>query len=289
MDKAEKKHKLNPVPGLTHTLDQQSELGHRGDVERCVSTHGAAVRTATANYESLRHFETTFARGLPALLYHKIDRFKICVRRRGLYVSPCSFRLQMHELRHAGFRSVAADAIGPLKDERRIIITFDDGFSNVFENALPVLHECGFRAINFLVSGFLGGVNTWDLNDGERPEPLMDTAQIRDWLAAGHDIGAHSVTHAHLMQLPVARAREEITASKKALEDRFTRPVTDFAYPFGEMNPSIRALVAEAGFERAWSVQPNVITHGADPLALPRFPVVTSLRKPLNLLRSFMR
>lgn len=243
---------------------------------------------AAANYESLRHFETTFARGLPALLYHKLDRFKTGVRRRGLYVSPRSFRAQMHELRVAGFRTAAAAAAEPRAGERRIVITFDDGFANVFENALPVLHECGFRAINFLVSGRLGGLNTWDLADGERPERLMDAEQVREWLAAGQDIGAHSVTHAHLTRLPAAQAREEIVASKQALEDRFTCAVTDFAYPFGEMNPALRTLVAEAGFERAWSVEPGVITRGADPLALPRFPAVVSLRKPLNLLRSFL-
>jgi peptidoglycan/xylan/chitin deacetylase (PgdA/CDA1 family) len=246
------------------------------------------VNAATINYDSLRHFEIEFAHGLPALLYHKIDRFKTGIRRRGLYVSPRSFRAQMHELQRAGFHMTSAGSPEPRAGERRIVITFDDGFASVFENALPVLQECGGRAINFLVSGRLGGVNTWDLADGERPEPLMDAAQVRDWLAAGQDIGAHTVTHAHLTQLPAAQAREEITASKKALEDRFARAVTDFAYPYGEMNPAIRALVAEAGFERAWSVEPQVITHGADPLALPRFPVVISLRQPLNLLRSFL-
>ena len=242
-----------------------------------------------ANYDSLRHFERAFNRGRPALLYHKIDRFKTGVRRRGLYVSPRSFRAQLHELRQAGFQMTAAGSPEPRAGERQVVITFDDGFASVFENALPVLQECGGRAINFLVSGRLGGVNTWDLAEGERPEPLMDTAQVRDWLAAGQDIGAHSVTHAHLTQLPLAEAREEITASKKALEDRFARAVTDFAYPYGEMNPMIRELVAEAGFARAWSTEPQVITPEADPFALPRFPVVVSLRQPLNLLRSFLR
>ena len=244
---------------------------------------------AAVNYDSLRHFGTAFARGLPALLYHKIDRFKTGVRRRGLYVSPRTFRAQLHELQRAGFHMTPAGFPEPRAGERRIVITFDDGFTSVLESALPVLQDCGCRSINFLVSGRLGGVNTWELAEGERPEPLMDVAQVRDWLAAGQDIGAHSVTHAHLTQLPVAQAREEITASKKALEDRFARAVTDFAYPFGEMNPVIRALVAEAGFERAWSVESQVITRETDPLALPRFPVVVSLRQPLNLVRSFMR
>jgi peptidoglycan/xylan/chitin deacetylase (PgdA/CDA1 family) len=244
--------------------------------------------SALTNYATRHHFETTFEGGTPALLYHKIDRFKFGVRRRGLYVSPLSFRTQMQTLRRAGFSTVAASTREPLEHTRKIIITFDDGFASVLENGAPVLNEYGLQAINFLVTGRLGGMSTWDNADGERLEPLMDTAQVRDWLAAGHDIGAHTVTHAHLPQLPLVQAREEITASKKMLEDIFSRAVTDFAYPYGEMNPAICALVAEAGFERAWSVEPKVITHDADPFALPRFPVVVSLRQPLNLLRSFM-
>lgn len=239
------------------------------------------------NYATGQHFETTFTHGLPALLYHKIDRFKFGVRRRGLYVSPLSFRTQMHRLRRAGFCTTIVSTREQLEGSRKIIITFDDGFASVLKNGAPALNECGFHAINFLVSGQLGGTSTWDNADGERLEPLMDTAQVRDWLAAGHDIGAHTVTHAHLTQLPLATAREEITASKKMLEDLFSRAVTDFAYPYGEMNPVVRALVAEAGFERAWSVEPKVITRNTDPFALPRFPVVVSLRQPLNLLRSF--
>jgi peptidoglycan/xylan/chitin deacetylase (PgdA/CDA1 family) len=224
------------------------------------------------------------------LLYHKIDRLKPGVRQRGLYVSPRTFRAQMRELQRAGYRSAALECRVPVapEGERHIAITFDDGFASVLRHALPALRECGLRAINFLVSRHLGGVNEWELADGERPEPLMDDAQVRDWLAAGNEIGAHSVTHAHLTRLPLAEAREEIAASRKALEDRFGRMVADFAYPFGECNAALRDLVAEAGFARAWTVEPAVITASADALALPRFPVVVSLRQPLNLLRSLL-
>jgi len=226
--------------------------------------------------------------GLPVLLYHKIGALRLKAARRGLYVSPRSFRAQLRGLRLAGFGP--SEQSGPKRaaDGDPIAITFDDGFTSALTHGVPALAEHGFRAINFLVAGRLGQTNAWDLPDGECSEPLMDPAQVRDWLAAGHEIGAHSLTHPHLICLTVAAAREEITAGKKSLEDLFSRPITDFAYPYGEFNPTIRDLVAEAGFERAWTVEPHVVTASSDPLTLPRIPVVLSLRKPLNFLRSLL-
>ena len=66
---------------------------------------------------------------------------------------------------------------------------------------------------------FLGKSNGWDVALGEASEPIMDAAQVRDWLAAGHDIGSHTLTHQFLTRLAPGEAREEISASKKRLED----------------------------------------------------------------------
>ncbi|MDQ3621574.1 MAG: polysaccharide deacetylase family protein [Verrucomicrobiota bacterium] len=227
-----------------------------------------------------------FTRGQPALLYHKIDWLKRGVRRRGLYMSPTLFRRQMQELRAAGFCSAKPGEAPSAGVARSVVVTFDDGFWSVLENAVPVLHECGFRAMQFIVPGLLGKTNVWDQLDGERPEPLMDAAGVREWLAAGHAIGAHTMTHPRLTCLPRAAAREEIVASRKALEDEFQQSIRDFAYPFGDFDSLTRELVAEAGFERAWTVEPGVNDAQADPLTLLRYPAMVSLRRPTHLFRS---
>ena len=92
----------------------------------------------------------------------------------------------------------------------------------------------GWRALQFLVANFIGKLNEWDLRDGEAPEMLMDAAQVRDWLAAGHAVGSHSLSHARLTRLTLRDAREEIFASKKKLEDAFAVPVEHFCYPYGD-------------------------------------------------------
>ena len=98
----------------------------------------------------------------------------------------------------------------------------------------------------------------------------MDAPQIREWIAAGHQIGSHSLTHPRLTQLSIDAAREEISASKKLLEDTFGAPIRDFCYPYGDWNPAICDLVAEAGYVTACTTGFGVNKLGDSPLSLKR-------------------
>src|SRR3954463_13611740 len=97
-------------------------------------------------YSSLRRFEEVFRTGVPALTYHHVGRRKRGARLKGLYVSRKLFARQMTELIEAGFATTAfGSAIRPIqKDARRVVLTFDDGFRDAFENALPILREHRF-------------------------------------------------------------------------------------------------------------------------------------------------
>ena len=192
----------------------------------------------------------------------------------------------MRELMASQFTSVLLDA-GELASERanRIILSFDDGYRNAFELAGPVLAEHGFKAIQYIVSGRIGGTNDWDAAKGIAPEPLMDETEIREWLAAGHQIGAHTVTHASLTSVPISAAREEITASKKALEDRFGIPIHHFCYPYGNLKPAIVAIVEEAGFQTACSTRFGVNAPKTPPLEMRRIIARYRTRSVRSVLR----
>jgi peptidoglycan/xylan/chitin deacetylase (PgdA/CDA1 family) len=127
-----------------------------------------------------------------------------------------------------------------------------------FEHALPVLQAHGFRAVLFLVSDLIGKTNEWQQREGDVVEPLMDAAEVRAWIAAGQAIGAHTRTHPWLTRLALAAAREEITASKKKLEDAFAVPVEHFCYPYGDWNATIRDLVIAAGYRTACTTEAGV-------------------------------
>ena len=229
------------------------------------------LTNSPAYYSALGPFRRLFGQGNPVLTYHKLGPRPRGARLKGLYVSGRLFARQLEELGEAGFAAGPLDGCaGPLQ-EKRIVITFDDGYVNVLRYGLEPLANTGFKAIQFLVADLLGRCNEWDVPLGEAPEPMMDAAQVRDWLGAGHEIGSHTLTHPWLTRLSVAAAREEIAASRKKLEDLFGRPIHHFCYPYGDWNEAVRELVAEADYKTACTTDFGVNTVADSAFALKRF------------------
>jgi len=223
-------------------------------------------------FTSLAPHLRLFATGLPVLTYHKIGVRPWRARLKGLYLSPRLFDRQMRELRDAGFRSATLDEAARPEGNpgRGIVITFDDGWRSVFDNALQPLAAHGFRAIHYLVVNTIGRTNEWNRPSREAEEPMMDAHQVRDWLAAGHDIGSHTLTHPFLSRISQDEARREIVESRKKLEDLFGRPIRHFCYPYGDFNPVVRELVEGAGYQTACTTNFGVTTAASDRLALER-------------------
>lgn len=224
-------------------------------------------------YDSLPPFREWFAGGVPILMYHKLGPRPPGVRLKGLYVDTRLFDRQLAELRAAGYSGLDLERLAGAEHPAlpgQIGISFDDGYVNVLEHGLRPLAEHGFRAIQYVVAGAIGGGNDWDVALGEAPERLMDRAQLRAWLDAGHWIGSHTLSHARLTQLAPAAAREEIGASRKKLEDLFGIPVHHFCYPYGDWNARVRDLVAEAGYRTACTTDFGLNTRDTPPLELRR-------------------
>ena len=210
--------------------------------------------------------------GVVVLMYHKIAPAPVATNLPALYVHPDEFDRHLSELLGAGLPAVPYGEVLTRVEAgaNGFCVTFDDGFCNVFDLALPILQRHRVRAIQFIVAGLIGKEDAWDRAIGEPPQPLMDEGQIREWLAEGHEIGAHTMTHPHLPALPPEQARVEIFDSKRLLEDRFGVPVRHFCYPYGDENQRIRDLVGEAGYESAPTVAFGGNLPGVPPLALNR-------------------
>ncbi len=223
---------------------------------------------------------------MPILAYHKLGAAPAGTRMKNLYVGEQLFAWQIRDLRRGGFSIRSLDFwrrnIRP--NRKRAVLTFDDGSRTVFRYGLPVLAHFKISAIQFLVVDAIGGTNHWDGRDrDEVSDALMNVDEVRDWLSAHQQIGSHSLTHPNLTGIDVAQAKEEITASKKKLEDLFGIPIRHFCYPYGKWSRRLRDFVESAGYETAVTLDFGVNNDGRDPFALRRIGVKHPSRSLRNL------
>ena len=208
--------------------------------------------------------------GLRILLYHRVADDGD-----PLAVPPARFRAQMDFLASGGYRVLdLVEALslldrGPVPP-RTVGLTFDDGFADVRDNALPVLAAHGFRATVFVATGVTDGRRPFPWYQGPQP-PVLGWADVEALDREGTlRFEAHTVTHPSLLALDEATARAEMRDSRIELEGHLQRPVTAFAYPAGLFGDRERRLAAEAGFAAAVSCEPGVNEPGTDRLALRR-------------------
>lgn len=217
---------------------------------------------------------------IPILMYHNIAKVPQGVQvYRSLYVSPASLARQMGLLNMLGYRGMSmSDAMPYLRGERQgrvAVITLDDGYVDNLESAASILRRYGFTATCYAVSGFIGQYNAWDADRLGIRKPLMTADQLRDWRAAGMEVGAHTRTHVRLSQCDDSQQRDEIQGCKAELEDCLGAPVTQFCYPYGDYDERAIDVARRAGFEAGTTTDRGRAEagEGVDLWRLPRIQV----------------
>ncbi|MFJ9444568.1 polysaccharide deacetylase family protein [Kitasatospora sp. NPDC101235] len=131
-------------------------------------------------------------------------------------------------------------------------LSFDDGYRDFVEEAMPALTEYGFTATVYVVAGRLGGSNDWD-EQGPR-KPLMTAGEVREAADAGMEIGSHGLTHRRLAGLGTQDLAAQVSDSRHALEDLTGRAVEGFCYPYGSLDAAAVEAVTQAGYAYACAV-----------------------------------
>jgi peptidoglycan/xylan/chitin deacetylase (PgdA/CDA1 family) len=211
---------------------------------------------------------------LPILMYHRINVVtpSTPAASRALTVHPADFERQMRWLKRRGYRTVTQrevfDALflGRSLGPRPILITFDDGYRDVFFRASPVLARLGFRATAYVISGRISAGDPSFLTWG-----LLHALEER-----GIEVASHTVHHRDLTSLPPHEALAELTQSRRALERELGHPVQWLAYPFGRFNARVEALARRAGYVLATTTHPGMRHSARAPLALRRLRVLDS-------------
>lgn len=156
-------------------------------------------------------------------------------------ISPAQFAMQMQTLDDCGYRSATLDEFlawheGRAPLGRKLLITFDDGFADFIDHALPVMEKHGFGALMFVPTRRLGTPENW-YGANQPARPLMRAEELAPLAARGVEFGAHSRTHANLPSLDPDAREQEIAGSGEDLAQMLGRPTLSFAAPYGAVNP----------------------------------------------------
>lgn len=208
--------------------------------------------------------------GRPEVLcFHKVSA-KFCWE--GTWTTPGRFFAYVDRLLGLGYRFLGMDDYldGAGRGGRDLLLTFDDGYGELFERVLPGLESRGVPFHVFLVTDYVGRNNDWDLGLGRRSHRHLDWPEIVEMASRGVTFGSHGATHGDFTRMAPTILRGELDRSKSAIEDRVGAPVRTVSYPFGRYNHSVREAVRAAGFDAAFSMYPSHHNTRFDPFAIRR-------------------
>lgn len=203
---------------------------------------------------------------VPILMYHVVSAPPPGVAYAELWTPRETFKATIAMLVHSGYRGVTLGQVwrawhgGPGLPRHPVVVSFDDGYLSQFTHAKPVLR----------LFGWPGVLNLEGKNIG--PGGLT-RKQVRTMIAAGWEVGSHTLTHPDLTTLDDAGLRRELRDSRALLRRDFGVPVDFFCYPAGRYDARVEAAVRAAGYKAATTVDPGIAAPGGDPYALPRIRV----------------
>ena len=225
----------------------------------------------------------------PVLMYHSISPSGEADPHR-VRVHPDRLDRHLRLLRRMGLRGVGLAELVTAQERGAaaglVGLTFDDGYTDFLEHAVPVLARHGMSATLYVVAGLLGGENDWDPGPRLR---LLDADGVRAVAAAGQEVGSHTLTHVHLAGADAATLQREVVGSRRVLEDVLQREVPGFCYPWGEFDAAAADAARDAGYDHA-CVTGDYLP--GDRFALPRFyvaPTDTALQVTAKIARHHLR
>ena len=180
----------------------------------------------------------------------KIKNFKEhieFIKKEGIkFVNPSNFENELNEN----------------KNERKILITIDDGYQSFFDNAWPILKKDKIPFILFVSTREVGkkGYMTW--------ENIREIEKY-DFV----EIGNHSHTHDYLIDFENQEIKKDLVTSIKIFEEKLGKNSIFFSYPFGEYSNNLKKIVIDLGFKYAFGQHSGVTDYTKNLFEMPRFPI----------------
>lgn len=185
------------------------------------------------------------ATAVPILMYHYIRDYSNPkdTTGEGLSVSPAVFDQEMGWLASKGYTPISLDTMYAIfahkaqASAKPIVITFDDGYIDLYVNAYPILKKYGFHAVSFVITGFVG------------QPAFLSWNNISEMQSSGvFTFESHTVNHAYLPGVSYSAALKELQNSKSMLQSHTGYTVNFIAYPFGASNGAVWNAARKSGY-----------------------------------------
>lgn len=203
-------------------------------------------------------------RGIPVLNYHQVNDEKFSP----LTMKTSDFEAQMAYLHAEGFHAITLNQLynylqnNVSLPEKPVVITFDDGYVDNYEKAMPILQKYGMKATLFMIGDSIGTPG------------FLNAAQLRAMEASQtFDIESHTYSHKDLRTLALSAVTTELIKSKQLLEGVLGHSVEYIAYPCGFTTADIDNLTKQAGYRLAFTVDTGNVNQGANNFNLNRVPI----------------
>lgn len=264
------------VSGLGREQGERPDRLAAAPVERTSSAAPAPSPTPHERLELPASLPTQ-SLDLPILMYHRIDVRdpSLPAITRSLTVDPHDFEAQMEWLVAHGYHTITQrqlfDALvrGRKLPAKPVMITFDDGYRNVFGKASPIIQRLGLWATAYVIVGRISHGDpsflTW---------PNLVSLERR-----GVEIGSHTLAHRDLTSLSSSELRHELLGSRLALEQRLGHPVQSLAYPYGAHDGRVVQMARSSGYVLAVTTRAGTRQQGRAPLELHRIQILDSTRR----------
>ncbi|MDD5618273.1 MAG: polysaccharide deacetylase family protein [Candidatus Omnitrophica bacterium] len=208
----------------------------------------------------------------PVLMYHYVIEDKALAKKDKRVITTTTFEKQMRFLKTNKYNVITLEEFARLLKEKKeisrntVVITFDDGHLDNYQNAYPILKKYNLPATMFVIVDRLSQPN------------FMTRKQIKEMSDSGLvTIGSHTLTEAYLPKVEEKdRLKREIFDSKKKLEAILDKPVNCFSYPIGGFNKEIRQMAIDAGYGVAVSTSPGFRYPNDDPFVIKRIKISES-------------
>lgn len=230
-------------------------------------------------------------RTVPVLNYHRVNP-----RARGS-VTPASFEQQIRWLKKQDYHFISLREYFSGKDQghfwkqKKVVITFDDGYEDNYLYAFPILKHYGAKCTIFVSTYYVEHrcVLPWYHSEPRAYEDfrMLSWKQIEDMSDYGIEFGSHTVTHADLTRLNDSELGRELIESRQTIEDH-TGHVAFLCYPFGRYNQRVITMASEVGYQGACSCIHGRNSKDTPVFELRRVYVSTTLQTPFEFHKKMM-